>query len=59
MSKRDDEAGKVRRPYERPRLKRFPLATGEVLATGSAPGHARREPTVTGSDPGKGHRAAS
>ena len=59
MSKRDDGAGKARQPYEKPRLKRFPLATGEVLAAGSAPGDACWEPSMTGSDPGKGRRAAS
>lgn len=34
MNKRDDDANKSRQPYEKPRLRSFPLAAGEVLAKG-------------------------
>ncbi len=35
MSKRDADAKNKRQPYEKPRLRSFPLATGDVLAKGS------------------------
>jgi hypothetical protein len=34
MKKRDDDGNKGRLPYEKPRLRSFPLAAGEVLAKG-------------------------
>ena len=34
MKKQDDDAGKGRQPYEKPRLRSFPLAADEVLAKG-------------------------
>jgi len=34
MKKQDDDANKGRQPYEKPRLRSFPLAAGEVLAKG-------------------------
>lgn len=35
MKKPGDQTSKDRQPYEKPRLRSFPLATGDVLATGS------------------------
>lgn len=35
MKKPDDHRNKDRQPYEKPRLRGFPLATGDVLAKGS------------------------
>ncbi|MEE8041676.1 MAG: hypothetical protein V3T15_02645 [Pseudomonadales bacterium] len=34
MKKQDDDAAQSRKPYEKPRLRSFPLAADEVLATG-------------------------
>ena len=34
MKKQSSRAKKSRRPYEKPRLRSFPLAAGEVLAKG-------------------------
>lgn len=34
MKKQDDDAKKAREPYEKPRLRAFPLAADEVLAKG-------------------------
>jgi len=34
MKKQDDDATKGRHAYEKPRLRSFPLAAGEVLAKG-------------------------
>ncbi len=34
MKKSDDNSKKGRQPYEKPRLRSFPLAAGEVLAKG-------------------------
>jgi hypothetical protein len=34
MKKRDEDAKKGKKPYEKPRLRSFPLAAGEVLAKG-------------------------
>lgn len=34
MKKRDDDSKQGRKPYEKPRLRSFPLAAGEVLANG-------------------------
>jgi len=34
MKKRDSETSKGRQPYEKPRLRSFPLAADEVLAKG-------------------------
>ena len=35
MKKPDEHMTKGRQPYEKPRLRSFPLATGDVLAKGS------------------------
>jgi len=34
MKKQDDDTKKGRQPYEKPRLRSFPLAADEVLAKG-------------------------
>ncbi len=34
MKKQDDDTKTGRQPYEKPRLRSFPLAAGEVLAKG-------------------------
>jgi len=34
MKKQDEESKNDRKPYEKPRLRSFPLAAGEVLAKG-------------------------
>lgn len=59
MRKRGDEPVRGRRPYEKPRIMRFPLAVAEVLATDSGPATPRADLGTAAAIDDPFHRMAS